>query len=203
VGKQKTPHVDDPAAVGRRLRESRERAGLSQRELAGTECTAAYVSRLELGQRVPSIQLLRLLGRRLGVSADYLATGELGTSTLLDAEVALRLDDLDTVWRLFEQALDEHAAPGGDRSEALAGLGQLAFRDGRFSEAIDLLSASVQASGLDAVELPGVAATLARAYAATGELSPSLALLERCVERSRARATSSSTCASPRCSATR
>ncbi len=183
--KQKTPHVDSPDAVGRRLREARLRAGLSQRALAGDSCTGAYVSRLELGERVPSIQLLRRLGARLGVSADFLATGEATVDgrdlALVDAEIALRLDDPATARRLYEEVLPDAGAPA--RFEALAGLGRLALREGEYREAIDLLSQAVEASGVDAVELPGIAESLARAYGAAGELSPSLALLERCVER--------------------
>jgi tetratricopeptide (TPR) repeat protein len=184
--KRKTLHVDDPLAVGQRLREARERAGLSQRELAGDACTSAYVSRLELGQRVPSIQLLRLLGSRLGVDADFLATGLAadgdGSSTLLDAEIALRLDDAETARHLYAKTLSDNHSPGPMRSEALAGLGRLALREGEHAEAIKLLSEAVEASGLEAVELPALAETLARAYGAAGELSPAIALLKRCVE---------------------
>jgi len=185
--KQKTPHVDDPLAAGRRLREARERAGLSQRQLAGDDCTPAYISRLELGQRVPSIQLLRQLQRRLGVSADFLATGAVaagaGPSTLLDAEIALRLDDGETARRLYEAALAEHHDDRSARSEALAGLGRLALREGNYVEAIELLNEAIEVSGVDAFELPGIAEPLARAYGAIGEPSPAIALLERCVEK--------------------
>ena len=73
--KQKSQHVDDPVAVGRRLREAREAAGLSQRDLSFSGCSAAYISRIEAGTRIPSLQLLREMGRRLGVTEDYLATG--------------------------------------------------------------------------------------------------------------------------------
>ena len=55
----RTPHYDDPAAVGRRVYEAREAAGLSQRELAFPGCSAAYISRIERGERVPSLQVMR------------------------------------------------------------------------------------------------------------------------------------------------
>src|SRR5919204_1395479 len=96
--RQKSTHVDNPEAVGRRLKGARERAGLSQRQLAFAGCSPAYISRIEAGDRIPSLQLLRELGRRLGVSEDYLATGDHAGSVatpLFDAELALRLDDLD------------------------------------------------------------------------------------------------------------
>ena len=100
-------HVDDPAAVGRRLREAREAAGLTQRELSFEGCTAAYVSRIEAGARVPSLQILREFGKRLGVSADFLATGSSGepdlSSQFLEAEVALQLGDDQRATELYEE----------------------------------------------------------------------------------------------------
>ena len=51
-------HVDDPIAVGQRLRQAREAAGLTQRELSFEGCTAAYVSRIEAGARVPQAGFL-------------------------------------------------------------------------------------------------------------------------------------------------
>src|SRR5919205_897150 len=99
--RQKSTHVDSPQAVGERLRTARVRAGLSQRQLSFPGCSPAYISRIESGDRIPSLQLLRELGRRLGVSEDYLATGselppaEQKGLALVEAEVALRLDDLE------------------------------------------------------------------------------------------------------------
>ena len=68
-------HVDDPEAVGRRLKEARLAAGLSQRQLSFPGCSAAYISRLEAGDRVPSLQLLRKLAAKLNADEQYLATG--------------------------------------------------------------------------------------------------------------------------------
>src|SRR3989304_2884596 len=97
--RQKSTHADSPKAVGCRLKEARERSGLSQRALSFPGCSPAYISRIEAGERIPSLQLLRELGRQLGGSEDFLATGtEAGasrSSLLVDAEVALRLDHLE------------------------------------------------------------------------------------------------------------
>ena len=88
-------HVDDPAAVGRRLRDARVAAGLSQRQLSFPGCSAAYISRLEAGDRVPSLQLLRKLALKLNADEQYLATGveriEQTPPELVDAEVERRL----------------------------------------------------------------------------------------------------------------
>src|SRR5688500_5070926 len=88
-------HVDDPAEVGRRLREARVQAGLSQRQLSFPGCSAAYISRLEAGDRVPSLQLLRKLAQKLDADEQYLATGveriEQAPPEVVDAEVESRL----------------------------------------------------------------------------------------------------------------
>ena len=87
-------HVDDPAAVGRRIKDARIDAGLSQRQLSFPGCSAAYISRLEAGDRVPSLQLLRKLAQKLSADEQYLATGverEQAPPELVEAEVARRL----------------------------------------------------------------------------------------------------------------
>src|SRR3954469_25551059 len=94
-----TTHIDSPKEGGARLKASRERAGLSQRQLAFPGCTAAYISRLEAGARVPSLQMVNQLALRLDVAAQWLATGvepaASEPSELIDAEVALRLGEIE------------------------------------------------------------------------------------------------------------
>jgi transcriptional regulator with XRE-family HTH domain len=92
--RKKSTHIDDAAAAGRRLREARRRAGLSQRQLAFAGCTPSYVSRIEAGARIASPRIMRELARRLDVSEEYLATGTLISPVMLiaDAQVALQLD---------------------------------------------------------------------------------------------------------------
>jgi transcriptional regulator with XRE-family HTH domain len=88
-------HVDDPAAVGRRLKDARLAAGLSQRQLSFPGCSAAYISRLEAGDRVPSLQLLRKLAAKLNADEQFLATGvervEQDPPEAVEAEVERRL----------------------------------------------------------------------------------------------------------------
>src|SRR5213595_3884309 len=112
MARKKSTHVDDAVAAGRRLREARERAGLSQRQLAWAGCSATYISRIEAGSRIASPQILRELANRLDVSEEYLATGAQLTplSTLADAEIALRLDETEEAARLFEQRSEEHTS---------------------------------------------------------------------------------------------
>jgi tetratricopeptide (TPR) repeat protein len=184
--RQKSTHVDDPKAVGLRLKNARERAGLSQRQLAFPGCSPAYISRIEAGDRIPSLQLLREMGRRLGVSEDYLATGvaEAETSSLLlDADLARRLDDPERAAEIYGQ-LAESDDPGV-RSQALEGLGHLALREGDPRTAIQYLESALHMTDERAPDRPAAAESLGRAYAALGELAPSIAIFERCVEAAR------------------
>jgi tetratricopeptide (TPR) repeat protein len=184
--RQKSTHVDSPQAVGLRLKEARQRAGLSQRTLAFPGCSPAYISRIEAGERIPSLQLLRELGRRLGVTEDFLATGAEAppppSSLLLDAEIALRLDELDKANGLYQRALAE-AADDDVTSRALEGLGRIDVRLGRPGEAIERLEQALALAGGDAAVRPSLAECLGRAYGTIGELAPAIALFERCTER--------------------
>jgi transcriptional regulator with XRE-family HTH domain len=68
--------IDQTASVGDRLRQARLAAGLSQRELSGDGISFAFVSRIERGNRTPSVKMLRKLAARLDVSVHWLETGE-------------------------------------------------------------------------------------------------------------------------------
>jgi len=62
--------------VGERIRERRLELGLTQRGIASPGVSYAYVSRIEAGQRVPSVKALRKLATALDVSAYWLEHGE-------------------------------------------------------------------------------------------------------------------------------
>jgi tetratricopeptide (TPR) repeat protein len=182
VPRQKSDHVDSASALAQRLKSARERAGLSQRQLAAGICTPAYVSRLEKGERIPSLQLLRRLGERIGVDADELASGSPAElDVLLDAELALRLGELDEAEQRFTEALK--IGPH-KRAPALIGLGQVAFARGDHREAIVRLEeASSLRGGLEAAALD----SLGRAYAMVGALDAAAAHFERGLSEARSR----------------
>ena len=185
--RRKSTHVDDPAEVGRRLRDARERAGLSQRQLSFDGCSPAYISRIEAGERIPSLQLLREMGRRLGVSEDWLATGLdrdllAEDRTLLDAEIALRFSELDTAEELYTQALDA-AATNNERARSLSGLGQIAFERGEPRRAVQHLEQALSLSGAEASDQPSLADTLGRAYAMLDDVEPAIRLFRQSLDR--------------------
>ena len=167
--------------MGERLKAARERAGLSQRQLSFPGCSPAYISRIESGDRIPSLQLLRELGRQLGVSEDYLATGseiqgEPG-GALVEAEVALRLNELDEAERVYSSLLE-----GGSttrRAEALSGLGQIAFRRGEPRTAIALFEEALTVFSPSDANHPDLADSLGRSYAMVGELESAIGVFER------------------------
>jgi tetratricopeptide (TPR) repeat protein len=183
-------HVDSPAAVGGRLRQAREAAGLTQRNLAFEGCTAAYISRIEAGARVPSLQILREFAKRLGVSADYLATGQIDgeglSSELLEAEVALHLGDEAQAVELYESARDQADSPA-PRARAQLGLGQLAARRGEFAEAIGLLEDALGSGALGSGDESAAANALGRSYTADGRFEEAFAVFERSLNDARAR----------------
>jgi transcriptional regulator with XRE-family HTH domain len=65
--------VDDSGAVGSRLREAREKLGLSLRELARRlDISASALSQIETGKSRPSVKTLYAIVSELGVSLDSL-----------------------------------------------------------------------------------------------------------------------------------
>jgi tetratricopeptide (TPR) repeat protein len=182
-----TTHIDSPRELGIRLKAARERSAFSQRQLAFPGCTAAYISRLEAGARVPSLQMINQLAIRLDVTGQWLATGVdaayVEPVELLDAEVALRLGEVDEAERLFLARLE---ADDPSRPAALTGLGQIAFRAARLDEAIDRLQQAFELRGRRALADPGAVDTLGRAYAASGLLESAIALFETALAEARA-----------------
>src|SRR4051794_34572066 len=164
MSKRGWPHVDSPAGVGRRLKEARLAAGLSQRGLSFPGCTAVYICRIERGDRVPSLQVLRQLARRVGGDEGFLATGTApvpGVDGLIEADVALRLDQLELAEHLYTQALEAATEPVS-RGRALGGLAEIDLLAERVAEAIERLEESRALLGDSLPEHPGIVDSLAR-----------------------------------------
>lgn len=109
--------VKDPVAIGKRFREAREAAGLSQRELAAkTPYTGAYISRIEAGARKPTYDCLREFAPHIGVSAEWLESGApltdadheahaLRTASIANKAVELALDALHEAHEHLQKVL--------------------------------------------------------------------------------------------------
>jgi tetratricopeptide (TPR) repeat protein len=178
--------------IGQRLRRLRLERGMSQRELSERGVSYAYISRIEAGARRPSVKALRMLARKLGVSADYLETGseirdiDERELQIADAELELRLatnpHDVETkLERLRVEALDAGDAVAASR--ASIGLGLAAAHAGHNNDAIQKLEGGLELSSVSPSARPDVYATLGRAYAASGQPQRAVALFEECLRR--------------------
>ena len=66
-------NADLAATLGQRLRELRERVGLSLREVAkAAKVSAPFLSDVELGRRFPTNETLALIAQKIGASANDL-----------------------------------------------------------------------------------------------------------------------------------
>jgi len=79
----------DAAELGRRIRNARVAAGMTQSQVAGGEVTAAYLSRIEDGQRRPEAGLLERMAERMGTTLETLLVD---VSTDRARELQLKLD---------------------------------------------------------------------------------------------------------------
>lgn len=185
-------HREGPEeTIGQRLRRLRRERGLSQRELASPGVSYAYISRIEGGARRPSVKALRMLARKLGVTADYLETGSEIRDTeerelrIADAELELRLADDTTAAESKLESLREDALEAGDHlaaSRANIALGLAAAHAGRNHEAIERLEAGLELADVSPSVRPDVYATLGRAYTASGDSPRAVELFERCLD---------------------
>jgi tetratricopeptide (TPR) repeat protein len=148
------------------------------------------VSRIEAGARIPSLQILREFGKRLGVSADFLATGNAAledlSSELLEAEVALRLGDEQRAAELYGEARDNSDSPAA-LAQAKLGLGRLAAQRGDIPQAIGLLEEALGSGELAPGDASSAANALGRIYAAQSRFDEAFALFERFLAEARRR----------------
>jgi tetratricopeptide (TPR) repeat protein len=180
VPRQTAAHVDSPELLGRRLREARQRSGLRLRDLAFDGCSIGYLSHIERGSRIPSLQVVRELARRLGIDEQWLAVGTEPVDPLAEADAALRFDDLEAAERRYSAVLDS-AADDRTCARARAGLGQLAFRQDDAQAALVELEAALELDPTLETD-DGFADTLGRVYARVGELETAVALFRRRLE---------------------
>ena len=191
--------TDHPAreSVGERIRRLRHERGLSQRQISGPGFSYAYISRIEAGARQPSVKALRKIAAKLGVSPEFLETGEeLAPSDereirLSNAELELRLADDPTA---AEEALRavladaEAARDGAAATRARAALGSAALRRGDHATAVAELERVVASGRVSPLWHADVYATLGRAYVASGAPLKGVEFFEGCLAEVQQRA---------------
>lgn len=155
---------------------------MSQRDLSFPGCTAAYISRIEKGERVPSLQLIREFALRLGVSELFISHGtheQAGPGSLfVEARVALRMGELDVARTLADEALDT-ARSDADRARASALFGEIDLHLGNAVAAIDALERARLLDGRLEQTDPHFAEALGRAYARALEYESAAAVFLR------------------------
>lgn len=93
--------------VGQRISERRKKLGMTQEELAErSDLTTQFVSYAEAGKRASRPENLMKIAAVLGVSADYLLTGD-----IIDKDKLLLSEKLDRLTaqevRIIENIIDE------------------------------------------------------------------------------------------------
>ncbi|HLK43069.1 MAG TPA: helix-turn-helix domain-containing protein, partial [Thermoleophilia bacterium] len=177
-------HVDDPRALGMRLRRLRQDRGLTLAQLSFPGCTTSFLSRIEQGERVPAAPVLARLAGRLGVSPEQLAgrapDGAIAGGRIAAAEMAMRMGEADAQEQL--EALLAEARSAGDghaESRALEGLAAIAAEAGRDEQAATLLERARTCDPAATPRMrPGLYEELGRAYAAQGDLVRACVVLE-------------------------
>jgi tetratricopeptide (TPR) repeat protein len=170
----------DPAELGGRVRAARVARGLTQTALGHPEASAAYVSRIESGQRRPGPELLETFASRLGVPV----------SRLLDQSATLDPDEVRLQLNYAELALESGEVEEAERQCAtiLEGLtegttgvaGTLRDRacylraraleaKGLLEDAIEDLE-QVRCSGIADLQWVKARVALSRCYRETGDL---------------------------------
>jgi tetratricopeptide (TPR) repeat protein len=130
--------VDDSALaqrIGRRLREARQRRGISQRELAGDRFTGQYVSMLERGAVKPSMAALNYLSERLGVAARDLLDPPVQIWSRVEADLKLASGSVTEAADLYSDLAGAAPSPPA-RAEALLGLAEALCRLDRGTDAV-------------------------------------------------------------------
>ena len=138
--------VDDTAlalSIGRRIRERRRRAGLSQQRLAEGRYTKAYISALETGTAKPSMAALNFIAGRLGTTSAELLADPDTTWTRLEADLRLASGDARGAADAYAGLLEATPDPG-ERAHLLLALAEASCRLDRPIDAIQAASESVE-----------------------------------------------------------
>ncbi|TNM37568.1 helix-turn-helix transcriptional regulator [Nocardioides albidus] len=175
----------DPAVLGSRVRSARLARGLNQTELAGEAYSVGYVSRIETGDRRPTLAAITTICDRLGISMSEILVG--ASEDQVD-EIRLALTYAELALENGEPVdAESQARHALTRAEGLS-LTDLIVR-GRFvvaraQEALGRLDAAIlefetllaDVRGLDAIRC-GIA--LSRCYREAGDLGLAIEIGDR------------------------
>jgi len=129
--------------IGQRIREARQRAGLTQQQLAGDRYTKAYVSALETGIARPSMVALSFLSERLGLPASHFIDEAHPAWTRLEVDMRLAAGDWQVAADGYQSLLAD-ATDDSIRADLLRGLAEASARMDQGKEAIAAASEAVR-----------------------------------------------------------
>jgi transcriptional regulator with XRE-family HTH domain len=143
-----------PHLIGARVRAARITAHLTQQELAGPTFSKSYISAVERGKMTPSLQALRILTSRLGVSLASVLGEEMPfPEHAASADAAEQLARLSEAERLLQHGRYEEALPlfeqAGQQARttwAYEQYAQALAAQGRYQEAYEQMARAVQAA---------------------------------------------------------
>src|SRR5438552_4425365 len=172
VNKGPRSRVEFPAVESEfasRLREERQRAGLTKTALAKPRYTVSYISQIEAGRRTPSPEAMAYLAERLGITPSFLSTGvpdglqERLRFHLEDARLLIRDGRLDDAEALVALVREDAGRYGLERELARSKVvaAQVRMLTERVREAIGLFEEAMEAD-LPEHEVGAVVASLGR-----------------------------------------
>jgi transcriptional regulator with XRE-family HTH domain len=129
--------------IGQRLREARQRAGLTQQQLAADRYTKAYVSALETGIARPSMVALAFLSERLGLPASHFIDEAHPVWTRLEVDMRLAAGDWQEAADGYRNLLAD-TSDDAIRADLLRGLAEASARMDQGKEAIAAASEAVR-----------------------------------------------------------
>lgn len=182
---------------GQRLRQLRERRSLSQRDVAGGVVNPSYISLLESGARVPTLEVAARLAQALEVPLQELVgstmpfsedSGDRGERLVLDimTKSALDFGDLDDAETRFRAAYQDATRDGSTISALEYGIALhevLVLKAGHQERYRHLAEVAALAEQVNVPEVT-VKVTVDRASAArdVGKMGEALALVEKAAE---------------------
>ncbi|MFL6109194.1 MAG: helix-turn-helix domain-containing protein [Marmoricola sp.] len=178
-------HHIDPAVLGQRIRSARAEARMTQTDVAKQALSTAYLSRIEAGERRPTLELLKHIAEATGVSIEALLFGEVTDDQselrlrLVQAEHRLISDEPREALALAQQVGEDADAikltDVVERAELVRAIALL--RMAEHERAIPLLEALVSSGRASAASVRAQAA-LCRCYVDTGRPRDAVAVAE-------------------------
>lgn len=149
-GRPAQSHPEPGNPLGVRIRQARQRLGLSLAAVAGTDFSRAFLNQVELGRAQPSTHTLRIIAERLQQPIEYfLEDPELSSAaielTLTEAETRLHQGDATRAEQLMKRLL-KRPIPLEARTRAQLTLAGAWLRQGHAERAIPVLEEAIAAA---------------------------------------------------------